>query len=103
MLVRNQNRGKRLRIFPERLHALESFAARNAGVDEDFCPRAGHERTIPFAAAGQHRNRYTHAREHTRLPCELGVTFPLSDTLGWPGMEVWESGLSHPILHALQG
>ena len=61
MFVGDQNRRERLRIFAQRLHALKRFAAGDAGIDQNLCARAGHERTIPPASAGQHRNRHTHA------------------------------------------
>jgi hypothetical protein len=36
VLVRDENRGKRIRIFAQRLHALESLPARNSRIYQNF-------------------------------------------------------------------
>ena len=60
MLVRDQNRGERMRILSQRLQALESLAAGDAGVHQDAGRGTGHERAIAAAPRSQHRDTYTH-------------------------------------------
>src|SRR5207245_5562434 len=41
MLVGDKNRGERVRIFAQRLHALEGLTAGNSGVNQNLRARAG--------------------------------------------------------------
>ena len=91
MLVGDQNGRERLRVLAERLHALEGFAAGDAGIDQNLGARARDECTISPAAARQHRDRHTHAGSIRARPVEPGVTSWLSYTLGLPA-----SGSRHP-------
>src|SRR5215467_2309985 len=78
VLVGDQNRRKRMRIVPQRLHSLERLAARDAGIDQDLRRRTRNERAIPPAPRRQHGYTYTHVRQHTRPGCEFGSYFLVS-------------------------
>jgi hypothetical protein len=54
VFVSDQDRGKRVRILAQRLHALEGLASGDAGIDQNAGARAGHQRTIPPAPRRQH-------------------------------------------------
>src|ERR1700674_165440 len=74
MLMGDQNGGKRVGIVSRSLHALESFAAGNSRVNEKPGGRTLHNRAVSPAAAGQHRDRNSHARSILPRTVETEVT-----------------------------
>src|SRR5580692_10149367 len=99
VLMRNHNRGERMRVVSGCLHTLESFAAGNASVDKNAGRRTLHNRAVSPAAAGQHRDRNAHARSILPRTVETEVTFWLADTFGWGSyqllaLSIWHLALS---------
>src|SRR5260370_11581389 len=88
MLVGDQNGRERVRVLSQSLHAPESLAAGDAGVDQNFGACARHNGAISPAAAGQHRDTQTHAGSIRAQAVNRGVTFWLSDTLEFPASGV---------------
>jgi hypothetical protein len=56
------------------MQATQDLAAGDSGIDEQPGTGAGDKRAIPLAAAGQHRYRDCHNREHTRKQRATVVT-----------------------------
>src|SRR5277367_2094375 len=98
MLVGDYDGGKRVRIVSRSLHALEGFAARNSCVDQNPRRRTLHNRAVSPAAAGQHRDRNSHARSILSRTVETEVTFWLADTFGWKAIGCQLSAFSSPSL-----
>src|ERR1041385_9545726 len=72
VLMSDEHRRDRMRIAAGHLEALESFTAGDASIHQNACLRAFNQRAITAAAAGQHRNRNSHAPQHTFTYCGFG-------------------------------
>jgi hypothetical protein len=62
MLVSDDDGRERACIASNRLHPFECFATGDSGIDEDASGRAFDDGSVSPAAAGQHRDRNSHAR-----------------------------------------
>jgi CheY-like chemotaxis protein len=71
----DENRRNAARLDASRFHPLERLTAGNAGVNKNARSRAFNDSGIPAAAAGQHRDTDSHARQHTFSCCGNGSNY----------------------------
>jgi hypothetical protein len=71
VLVRDQDRGKRLRIGADGLQALEGFLAREAGVDQQARPLGGNQGAVAGTRGRKNRD-FENRTPPTSLEPETG-------------------------------